>query len=902
MIQGGGITNAWSQLTPASTGSYVSGTFSNLASMSLSRLYFASNVLTDGRVFVYGGEYSNGSQNWTNSGEIYNPQNNTWTTLPSISGISNFGDDPSEVLPDGTVLCGYLSGPQTYIYNPTTNSWSPGPTKLDNDSSDEEAWVKLADGSILSYDVFDSEHAQRYVPSLGRWVETGPVPVPLANSLSELGPGLLLPDGRAFYIGANGNTALYTPGVNPTDPGSWTAGPVVPGGLGANDAAGAMLPNGDVIFAAGTTSSYSSPTALFEFSPATDTISTLSTPSALTSELNSDPSFVTRMLVLPTGQVLLSAGSSQLWVFTPSGSAQPAWAPTISSITNNGDGTYTLTGTQLTGLSEGAAYGDDAEMASNYPIVQLVNSSGKVFYARTFDWSSTGVATGSTVESTLFTLPPGLPSGTYSLYAIANGIASTPVTFTAANTTGPTVVVSAAASPSPVTGTSTSLSVLGADPAGEASLTYTWAVTSAPAGATTPVFTFGAGISNGTNGAKNATATFFQAGSYTFTATATDPNGLTASSSVNVTVNPALTSISVSPPSVTLAVHGQQQFQAVAFDQFGQKLASQPNFTWSIASGGVGSINNSGQYNAPSSGTGSAKVDASSGGVTGPATVTVKALPPVITQKASSNQNPVTNNQTQLQVQASDPQGAQLTYAWAVTTKPAGALTPVFNNPSNNNTNVTFYQAGMYSFTVTVQDALGLSATSNVTVNVAQTASSLKVTPGNVTLANGATQQFTAVALDQFGNALAVQPAFTWQVNGGGGTISSAGLYTAPASGTGNFQVKVSAGGQNAQANVTVTTAPAAPSNLNAKANLQNGSAQVQLQWNNNSNNQTGFVIQRSSDGGNTWTTIATLTGNPNNYTDTSVGFSTTYSYRVYAYNPIGNSPDSNVATVTTPS
>jgi hypothetical protein len=72
-----------------------------------------------------------------------------------------------------------------------------------------------------------------------------------------------------------------------------------------------------------------------------------------------------------------------------------------------------------------------------------------------------------------------------------------------------------------------------------------------------------------------------------------------------------------------------------------------------------------------------------------------------------------------------------------------------------------------------------------------------------VTLSDGATEQFTATALDQFGQAMAAQPTFTWQI-GGGGKISSTGLYTAPARGTGNFQVKVSADGKNAQADVTV--------------------------------------------------------------------------------------------------
>ena len=68
-------------------------------------------------------------------------------------------------------------------------------------------------------------------------------------------------------------------------------------------------------------------------------------------------------------------------------------------------------------------------MATNYPIVQLQDSSGHVFYCATYNWSSTGVATGSTVESTQFTLPSGLPNGTYSLTVIANGISSHPIAF-----------------------------------------------------------------------------------------------------------------------------------------------------------------------------------------------------------------------------------------------------------------------------------------------------------------------------------------------------------------------------------------------------------------------------------------------------------------------------------------
>src|SRR5947209_6222127 len=57
MAQGPNRTNNWYKLTPGADESYVNGTWSSLADMSVPRLFFASNVLHDGRVFVMGGEY-----------------------------------------------------------------------------------------------------------------------------------------------------------------------------------------------------------------------------------------------------------------------------------------------------------------------------------------------------------------------------------------------------------------------------------------------------------------------------------------------------------------------------------------------------------------------------------------------------------------------------------------------------------------------------------------------------------------------------------------------------------------------------------------------------------------------------------------------------------------------------
>jgi hypothetical protein len=90
-----------------------------------------------------------------------------------------------------------------------------------------------------------------------------------------------------------------------------------------------------------------------------------------------------------------------------------------------------LTGTQLNGLSEAAAYGDELSAATNYPLVRLTNTaSGHVVYARTHDHSMMGVATGAMPVTTHFDVPAAADSGATSLVVIANGIASTPVTVT----------------------------------------------------------------------------------------------------------------------------------------------------------------------------------------------------------------------------------------------------------------------------------------------------------------------------------------------------------------------------------------------------------------------------------------------------------------------------------------
>jgi len=327
---------------------------------------------------------------------------------------------------------------------------------LYQEQSKEETWIKLADASILEYDIWPSVYArdhggkngyaQRYIPSTNTWVDaSNGAPNDLSSDgpqarRFEMGPAFLLPTGKVFQVGSTGKTAIYDPSTN-----SWSYGPPLPvspqGQLLADDEPGAMMPNGKILLSLEPLGS--SPQYIYEFDPVTGTYTNVTPPDTIIHLSQGNGSGVLeRMLVLPTGQVLYTNGTSgtehghvdHLAVYTPDGSPSASWKPAISSITRNSDGSFTLTGTQLNGISQGASFGDDAEMDTNYPIVKIRDQkTGNVYYARTYNWSSTGVATGNLAESTQFTLPPGLAGDPYSVSVIANGIDSSLVVVNGTN-------------------------------------------------------------------------------------------------------------------------------------------------------------------------------------------------------------------------------------------------------------------------------------------------------------------------------------------------------------------------------------------------------------------------------------------------------------------------------------
>ncbi len=412
----------------------------------------------------------------------------------------------------------------------------------------------------------------------------------------------------------------------------------------------------------------------------------------------------------------------------------------------------------------------------------------------TFTWSKTA-GVGSVNASGLYTAPNG--TGTATVQAASGSVNGT-ANITVTNAT-PTVATPAGASPTTVTGSTTDLSVLGADDGGESSLTYTWAATTKPGGSN-PIFS-----ANGNNAAKASTVTFNVAGSYTFTVTISDGN-TSVTSSINVTVDQTLTSITVSPPSPGLNENGTQQFGATGFDQFGTSMVTPPTFTWSKTAG-VGNVNVSGLYTAPN-GTGTATVQAASGSVNGTAAVTVTNATPTVATPAGASPTTVIGSTTDLSVLgADDGTEPNLTYTWSATTKPGGA-NPIFSANGNNaakSSTVTFDTAGNYTFTVTISDG-NTSVTSSIGVTVDQTLTSITVSPSSAGLNENQTQQFSATGFDQFGAVLSSQPTFTWSVTAGIGLVNSSGLYTSPGS-AGTATVQAASASMIATAAVTVTNA-----------------------------------------------------------------------------------------------
>jgi hypothetical protein len=445
MCQANEGSGSWLRLTPDNTGSYENGSWTSFDNApqgtdgtvvngpcnpcAYQPTYFASAVLPDGKVVIMGGEYNT----------------NSTGTHPSWTPIG-FLFDPTK--PSGSQWSAQITQPTGYY----VNSLAVTTSGAKDDGNDEEGWTILPNGKVLVVDSTVQNRFQLYDPVAKSWNSPSPNTTAGINlpdwatncNSAELGPAVARPDGTVIYFPGNhsGQTAIYNSAA-----GTWTAGPTFPSPTGNPDSVAdgpaSLLVDGHVLVMAspacilvgGKYNVFNNPVHFYDFDGTTLNDVTPSSPGSNGPNAPALTSFVGRMLLLPSGHVLVTHrgdSTNDVWTYTPAGGPSASWRPGITtapSVVAPGQ-TYTISGTMFNGFSQGAAYGDDAQMATNWPLVRITNTgSGHVVYARTHDHSRMGIEAVGDAEivTTSFDVPADLELGASTLVVVTNGIASQPV-------------------------------------------------------------------------------------------------------------------------------------------------------------------------------------------------------------------------------------------------------------------------------------------------------------------------------------------------------------------------------------------------------------------------------------------------------------------------------------------
>ena len=417
----------WWKLTPDINGSYVNGTWTQLASLASNYgpLFFGSAVLADGRVLVEGGEQNFSQYVWTNMGAIYDPIANTWTSVNPPSGWSSIGDASSVVLFNKTFMLANCCDRQQALFDETNLTWtSTGSGKFD--SNNEEGWTLLPSGNVLTVDAYTDvndptgTNSEIYNAGSGSWSSAGSTVVQLWDSHGsyEVGPAMLRPDGTVFATGANGDGAGHT-SIYTLSNQTWTPGPDFPDGLDIADGPAALLPDGNVLVSA-------SP-GIFEHQHLLLRVEWQ--PADLRA---ASAEFAARLLLVrPPAGSADGASALQRWqqrrrglhaerqrLSRPDANHAPQQRGAIAWQLHR------ALRLQVQRRSQANSYGDDAQAATNYPIVRITNkSTGHVFYCRTHDHNTMAVGYNGPTYTHL-DIPSNMESGASYLEVVVNGIAS----------------------------------------------------------------------------------------------------------------------------------------------------------------------------------------------------------------------------------------------------------------------------------------------------------------------------------------------------------------------------------------------------------------------------------------------------------------------------------------------
>ena len=334
------------------------------------------------------------------------------------------------------------------------------------------------------------------------------------------------------------------------------------------------------------------------------------------------------------------------------------------------------------------------------------------------------------------------------------------------------------------------------------------------------------------------------AGTYSVTATSTADTTKSASATVSVSAAPVV-AVSISPGLASVSTGGTQQFTASVTGN------SNTAVTWSATGG---SITAAGLYTAGSSG-GNFTVKATSvadSTKSASASVTVNA-PPVVAVTISPVSASMLSGGSQ-QFKATVTGSSNTAVNWSAT---AGSVTTagLYTAPGT---------AGTFSVTATSAADSTKSASATVTVSVPEVAVSLS--PGSASLSTGGTQQFAATVTGSSNTAV------NWSATGG--TITSAGLYTAPGT-AGSFTVTATS---------VADTTKSASATVTVSVPVQHSAT---LTWNAESS-VLGYNIYRGTVSGGPYTIANTSLNAPANFADLNVQAGQTYFYVVTSVDTAG--------------
>jgi len=363
------------------------------------------------------------------------------------------------------------------------------------------------------------------------------------------------------------------------------------------------------------------------------------------------------------------------------------------------------------------------------------------------------------------------------------------------------------ATPSPVTGTTASLTVLGDDLIeGELALKYKWTQTFGVAPTTFST--------NNTNGSKQVTVTFTKPGAYSFSVDIIDGGGLKVTGQVTLLVLQTTTTVNVVPGTTQIEVDSDKQFIATVVDQFGGMVDFGGEAMWSVNGGGT--ISPTGKFSTNAAG--DWVVTAEVNGKKGNSNVKVVVGPvPRVAMAATATPNPVVGDTVALSVLGGDDKGEdKLTYVWSAVNPPAAVTFSPNGNDQDNlftatdnaakNSTAKFFGTGFYNLKVEITDEDGLSTSSFVTVDVQPGLTTIAVAPSGVEVGAGKTQSFTAQGKDLAGMNVATTGCI-WTVSGGGSIDASTGVFTAGTT-AGDFTVTAACGGKSGTAPFKVVTNP----------------------------------------------------------------------------------------------